>query len=313
MSPAWAGFSSDRTIRNTCDRVWSAWAGSRLGTWRPTWRGRPRSTAAGRQIRRRRPRRARPAPDADAPSTIVPALPAIPVRGAGPAYDDDEGCPGALLPGSGPARTRFFGRLMIPVGAAAAASRARLARALGAPGNGPMAVPTLRRRLRLRPQLSDDDPPPCARARMNGPYEVLGAPDLARGGVQWRALRRLGHPTARRVSVVATSTSGTAAATRCATATAPGMWEIFIPHVSVGDLYKFEIVGRDGAVAALKADPTRRRDAAQHRQPGPRRPRRPRPRATAPRQPARCRPSAIYEVHAPSWRRGSDGGFPSWD
>ncbi|MDA8232258.1 MAG: 1,4-alpha-glucan branching protein GlgB [Magnetospirillum sp.] len=34
-----------------------------------------------------------------------------------------------------------------------------------------------------------------------------------------------------------------------------GVWEIFIPGLSQGTLYKYEIVGRDGALLPLKADP----------------------------------------------------------
>ncbi|MBF0248949.1 MAG: 1,4-alpha-glucan branching protein GlgB, partial [Alphaproteobacteria bacterium] len=34
-----------------------------------------------------------------------------------------------------------------------------------------------------------------------------------------------------------------------------GIWEIFVPHVAPGDLYKFEIKARNGDVLPLKADP----------------------------------------------------------
>ena len=34
-----------------------------------------------------------------------------------------------------------------------------------------------------------------------------------------------------------------------------GLWEIFVPHLSAGAVYKYEIVSADGVVQPLKADP----------------------------------------------------------
>ena len=34
-----------------------------------------------------------------------------------------------------------------------------------------------------------------------------------------------------------------------------GIWELFVPHVRPGDLYKFEIQGPGGKLLALKSDP----------------------------------------------------------
>lgn len=34
-----------------------------------------------------------------------------------------------------------------------------------------------------------------------------------------------------------------------------GIWEIFIPDVGIGTAYKYEILGPDGGVLPLKADP----------------------------------------------------------
>src|SRR3546814_18011557 len=34
-----------------------------------------------------------------------------------------------------------------------------------------------------------------------------------------------------------------------------GIWEIFLPELGVGSAYKYEIVGPDGKVLPLKADP----------------------------------------------------------
>jgi len=36
---------------------------------------------------------------------------------------------------------------------------------------------------------------------------------------------------------------------------AGGFWEIFVPGLNVGELYKYELLGPDGALLPLKADP----------------------------------------------------------
>ena len=98
-----------------------------------------------------------------------------------------------------------------------------------------------------------------------------------------------------------------------------GVWEIFLPDLAAGHPYKFEIVGADGVVQPLKADPfafaaeLRPANAsittglprhewgdADHRA------------HWATVDPRRV-PISIYEVHAGSWQRAEDGGFLSWD
>ncbi len=98
-----------------------------------------------------------------------------------------------------------------------------------------------------------------------------------------------------------------------------GVWEIFVPEVGAGTPYKYEIVGADGVVLPLKADPfafqselrpstasivaaplehvwgdDRHRDYWRQAD-------------------ARRQPMSIYEVHAGSWQRAEDGGFLDWD
>jgi 1,4-alpha-glucan branching enzyme len=98
-----------------------------------------------------------------------------------------------------------------------------------------------------------------------------------------------------------------------------GIWEIFVPDIGEDEPYKFEIVGKDGKVQPLKADPFAFRselrpatasittapsnhvwgDGAHRdhwRQADPRR-----------------QPISIYEVHAGSWQKNGDGDFLSWD
>ncbi len=98
-----------------------------------------------------------------------------------------------------------------------------------------------------------------------------------------------------------------------------GIWEIFAPGVKAGSAYKFEIVGPDGNLLPLKADPFARRselrpqtasittaelqqewEDADHR-------------AYWSSIDARRQPISIYEVHAGSWKKHPDGSFYSWD
>jgi 1,4-alpha-glucan branching enzyme len=126
-------------------------------------------------------------------------------------------------------------------------------------------------------------------------------------------------PNARRVSVVGefNAWDGRRHAMRKRVDT--GVWEIFVPEVAEGTLYKYEIVGIDGELVPLKADPVgfgaelRPSSASVVRDTthfvwsdqawiaarGKRDPRR--------------APMATYEVHAGSWRRRPDGGWLAWD
>ena len=94
-----------------------------------------------------------------------------------------------------------------------------------------------------------------------------------------------------------------------------GVWEIFIPHVALGDRYKFEILARDGSLLPSKADPYAfaaelRPATASIVAPLPQARALPPGRAAAN---ARHAPVSIYELHAGSWRRHPDGRFHSWD
>ncbi|MDP9056094.1 MAG: 1,4-alpha-glucan branching protein GlgB [Pseudomonadota bacterium] len=98
-----------------------------------------------------------------------------------------------------------------------------------------------------------------------------------------------------------------------------GVWEIFIPDIAEGRAYKYRIVGADGTLLPLKADPFA--FAAELRPST----------ASLTAKPIRQewgdqahrsywagvdhrrQPIAIYEVHAGSWQRKDYGGFLQWD
>ncbi|MES2832925.1 MAG: 1,4-alpha-glucan branching protein GlgB [Pseudomonadota bacterium] len=98
-----------------------------------------------------------------------------------------------------------------------------------------------------------------------------------------------------------------------------GVWELFIPRIGAGTLYKYELIGADGSLLPLKADPVARaaelpphtgsivaqpapfvwQDAAWmekralHQQPN--------------------QPMSVYEVHAGSWMRVMEDGARNLD
>ncbi|NML93248.1 1,4-alpha-glucan branching protein GlgB [Novosphingobium olei] len=98
-----------------------------------------------------------------------------------------------------------------------------------------------------------------------------------------------------------------------------GVWEIFLPDIGTGRAYKYRIVGPDGTVQPLKADPyafaaeLRPATASIVARPG-------KPdwaddahRAHWAKADARREPVSIYEVHPGSWRKPDTAEFYSWD
>ncbi|WP_225008678.1 1,4-alpha-glucan branching protein GlgB [Novosphingobium percolationis] len=98
-----------------------------------------------------------------------------------------------------------------------------------------------------------------------------------------------------------------------------GVWEIFLPDIGTGRAYKYRIVGPDGTVQPLKADPyafaaeLRPATASIVARPG-------KPdwddeahRAHWAGADARREPISIYEVHPGSWRKPGSAEFCSWD
>jgi 1,4-alpha-glucan branching enzyme len=122
-------------------------------------------------------------------------------------------------------------------------------------------------------------------------------------------------PNARRVSVVGGFCSWDGRRLPMRNRQTGGIWEIFVPGIGPGEIYKYEIVGPDGVVLPLKADPY-----ASQTEPPPCTASvvaAPQPfpwqdgewRAARARANDRAAPISIYEVHLGSWRRNlAEGG-----
>jgi len=164
------------------------------------------------------------------------------------------------------------------------------------------------------PQLPESDLLALKAGRHPRPYTVLGAHAVVQQGVAGVRFA-VWAPLARRVSVVGDFNQWDGRRHPMRYRHEAGVWEIFVPHVIEGDLYKFELLARDGTLLPLKADPFARAaqlrpDTASKVAPLPPVRALPEGRAAANRRDA---PVSIYEVHAPSWRRLGSGPFPSWD
>lgn len=85
-------------------------------------------------------------------------------------------------------------------------------------------------------------------------FDKLGAHEMEFEGIHGTHFA-VWAPNARRVSVVGpfNDWDGRRNPMRCRFDT--GIWEVFIPVLGTGTLYKYEIVGKDGELVPLKADP----------------------------------------------------------
>jgi 1,4-alpha-glucan branching enzyme len=145
-------------------------------------------------------------------------------------------------------------------------------------------------------------------------YEKLGAHPGIRDGVAGVDFA-VWAPNASRVSVVGSFNNWDGRRHLLRRFGATGVWELFVPGLAPGDLYKFELTGPNGRLLPLKADPF-----AFRCEPAP---------GTAsvvtaePAHPWGDRewmdtrhrhnrhdaPVSFYELHLGSWRRREDGGF----
>ncbi|HEY6908849.1 MAG TPA: 1,4-alpha-glucan branching protein GlgB [Myxococcales bacterium] len=163
------------------------------------------------------------------------------------------------------------------------------------------------------PTLGELDLHLVAEGRHERIWERLGAHPRHHQGVFGTSFA-VWAPNARSVSVVGDFNSWDGRLHQMRTIGSTGVWELFIPEVSAGARYKYEIRPADGAVHLLKADPYAFRSEA--------------PPATASvihelhryrwndddwmerrrgQDPIR-RPLSVYEVHLSSWRRVVEEG-----
>jgi 1,4-alpha-glucan branching enzyme len=149
-------------------------------------------------------------------------------------------------------------------------------------------------------------------------YRRLGA-QLTQHESVAGVLFALWAPNAQRVSVVGDFNKWDGRRCQMRKRFDSGLWEIFVPHIGAGTVYKFELLSSDGRLLPLKADPfgfeaelrpstasvvvdsadfpwTDAEYMARRVEGEPRR-----------------KPMSIYEVHLGSWRRRPDGSFLSYD
>ena len=99
----------------------------------------------------------------------------------------------------------------------------------------------------------------------------------------------------------------------------PGIWELFVPRIGAGALYKFEILGPDGALLPLKADPMAWAAQIPPETASVVADNMPEPWTDAEWVAGRAArnaenaPISIYEVHAGSWSPSAMMGVDHWD
>ena len=143
---------------------------------------------------------------------------------------------------------------------------------------------------------------------------ALGAHPMTIEGV--RGVRfALWAPNARRVSVVGDFNSWDGRRHPMRLRIEGGIWEIFIPRVMPGAIYKFELLDPNGSMLPLKADPVAWQaeappatgsivaDTANIPKPKP---------FVLQGDPAK-QPFSVYEVHAGSWMRGDGNVHLTWE
>ncbi len=164
------------------------------------------------------------------------------------------------------------------------------------------------------PQLDEDQLADFRDGRELRPHAFLGAHPCAIAGIDGVRFA-VWAPNARRVSVVGDFNGWDGRRHPMRLRHTAGVWEIFVPHVVPGDLYKFELLAGDGSLLPTKADPFARaselRPGTASRVAAPMPPRMLPPERAAAND--RHAPVSIYEVHPGSWRRDAHDGFLDWD
>lgn len=163
-------------------------------------------------------------------------------------------------------------------------------------------------------QLDDAELAEFTAGRHTRAHRLLGAREYEIAGISG-VLFAVWAPNAERVSVIGPFNGWDGRCHPMSVRGGSGVWELFIPGLGAGELYKFELRNRESGELRVKSDPFAR--GFEHRP------------ATASvvcgapehvwRDGAwfencagadwRRRPMSIYEVHLGSWRRGENGEF----
>ena len=160
----------------------------------------------------------------------------------------------------------------------------------------------------ISPLLSDLDVWLLAEGTHLRPYEVLGAHPFVLNGVTGTRFA-VWAPNASRVSVIGDFNYWDGRQNSMRLRPECGVWELFLPNIAEGALYKYELASRDGTLLPTKADPYARQSEL-----------RPATASVVAALPSMVAPSpvrqqanaldapvSIYEVHLGSWRREADG------
>jgi 1,4-alpha-glucan branching enzyme len=167
------------------------------------------------------------------------------------------------------------------------------------------------------PEIDESDLGPFAAGSHVRAHRFLGAHERTIAGV--RGIRfAVWAPNAERVSVVGTFNHWDGRYHPMSVRGSSGVWELFVPEIGAGELYKYEIYTRDSRELKLKTDPY---GSAFERRPST---------ASLTTSPSKfawddaawlaerlrrdwlTEPMSIYEVHLGSWRRSAAGNFPSY-
>ncbi|MGW5176240.1 1,4-alpha-glucan branching enzyme [Streptomyces sp. NPDC004082] len=157
------------------------------------------------------------------------------------------------------------------------------------------------------PAIGDFDLHLLGEGRHEQLWKALGAQPMVHQGVTGTRFT-VWAPNARGVRVAGTFNYWDATGYPMRSLGSSGVWELFVPAIGEGELYKFEITRADGS-KTLRADPMARRtevppstssiiEASHHEW------RDEEWMSARARRPAHEAPFSVYEVHLPSWRPG---------
>ncbi len=160
---------------------------------------------------------------------------------------------------------------------------------------------------RFLPTIGEFDLHLIGEGRHEQLWEALGARPMVHQGVRGTAFT-VWAPNARGVRLAGTFNFWDGTGFPMRSLGSSGVWELFVPSIDEGELYKFEIVRPDGTTT-LRADPMARRTEAppntssvvhaSHHEWGDEE-----WLAHRADRPAHEAPFSVYEVHLPSWRPG---------